>query len=217
MGSKRIFSLPTFVTVVGLWTALSSGRPAPPPLPAELYTLNDSYPNYHLGPVSESRSGVWVNVVTATPLSCAWLINGSQPHQPFVAYQNSSSILLQPFDQNFRNTNITCINLKNSTERYNFTIGDVYGKFIRSYQVACIIVAICQSVHYLCVHYSTWWYPVQLHVHVRDYEHMHMYMYMCVHIDCGCGHSHCSLMKSHIFFWITCLVTWVQNLSPLTL
>ena len=130
MGSKRTFSLLTFVTVVGLWTPLSSGCPAQPPQPAESYTLNDSYPNYHLGPVSESKSGVRVNVVTATPPSCIWLVNGSQPssHQPY-ADLNSSSILLKPFEQNLRNTNITCIDHRNPTKRYNFEIGHVYGEF----------------------------------------------------------------------------------------
>ena len=151
MGSEKTFSVQACVTVaalVVLWTApLSSGCL---PQPAETYQLNDSHPDYYLGPVSESRHGVRVNVVTATP-SCIWLLNGSQPSadQPYV-YLNSSSILLQPFEQNLSTTTITCISRTNPLRRYTFDIGDVCGKFLD-----VIVITIHQSVHYLCgVHFD---------------------------------------------------------------
>ena len=123
----NISTLSVLVIVVGLWTP-SSGCPAQLPRPAETYQLNDDLPDYSLGPVCEPRPGVPVVVVTPCS-SCSWFIDGSQPSadQPY-AHPSDSSILLQPFDLNLRNTIITCICPTDPTKRYRFEIGDVCGK-----------------------------------------------------------------------------------------
>lgn len=173
MGSEWTFSvLATVIVVIGLWTPLSSGCPAEVPYPAEAYRLNDTVSVYPLGPVCGLRPDAQVAVITPCS-SCRWLVNGSQMTASYI-HPYSSSIVLQPFDQNLRNTNITCICRTNTTRRYQFEIGDVCGKCLKlpGEENVCIVATIrLADVYSICV--CVWGdttvhncVPIQLHVYL---------------------------------------------------